>query len=46
MKKMISDINLSARMSKVCRVYVVDKYEQKQLWDKTLVSYCKIIKDV
>ena len=46
MKKMISDINLSARMSKVCRVYVVDKYEQKKLWDKTLVSYCKIIKDV
>ncbi|MBL4559850.1 MAG: glycosyltransferase family 4 protein [Labilibaculum sp.] len=46
MEKMISDINLSNEMSKVCRTSVIDKYEQKALWDKTFESYSKLIKDV
>ena len=36
-KKKLEDI------SHVTREFVIDKYEQKELWEKTLEAYCKVV---
>lgn len=42
MKMFILDENKRNEMAKVCRDYVIKKYEQNNLWDKTLESYTLI----
>ena len=36
--------NKLEKMSKVTRKFIIDKYEQKLLWEQTLKAYCKISK--
>jgi len=42
MKMLILDETKKNEMAKVCRDYVIEKYEQNNLWDKTLESYSLI----
>lgn len=46
MEEFVLNPQLIKQMSRVSRQYVIDKYEQKQLWDKALTAYKKIVGDV
>lgn len=46
MEEFVLNPQLIKQMSSVSRQYVIDKYEQKQLWDKALQAYKKIVNDV
>ncbi len=42
MEKVLTNKDTIDEMSKVCRGYVEEKYEQKKVWDNTLKSYSEI----
>ena len=46
MEEFVLNPQLIKQMSGVSRQYVIDKYEQKQLWDKAIQAYKKIVNDV
>jgi len=46
MEEFVLNPQLIKQMASVSRQYVIDKYEQKQLWDKALQAYKKIVNDV
>ena len=46
MEEFVLNFQLLKQIPSVSKQYVTYKYEQKQLWDKALIAYKKIVNDV